>query len=382
MRKCTKLIILPLLFLVIISASACSVNGKDDAINFWIDAREQAIKSGDIEAYMQTVNADNYYLYNEEFNLISSLDAGELSSISVTASPVRNEEDAAVYKITQQYEYRGQDYRCSYNAHFIKDSGRLVYNGMESEMLSSGSAQVHYPDGYRDSAKGYASAVKYYLEKLNEVYAYSPDPEICIRIFDDHDVFLQSVKFDLPKWVGGWHEYGESVKIFVPGQHTAVYPEMIYHECSHRFLSEITNDNASYWMQEGFATLMETAIPTGLANIEFLYNNDIEGLKAAESLWKFGDFVEVNLEELSDPVQVTGYYSLSALCVEHIMDIMGIEDFLAVMSRMKENPQIHKTASEKIGVTNDLTIACISKRLGMAENDFYSLMDEFIDIYR
>ena len=327
---------------------------------------------------MKGVNDKNYFLYKEEYDLMTSLDKDVLSSIQITSSPVNESDNLSVYKILQEYNYNGKYYSCSYDARFLNVNGKLLYDGLFCNHADRNGATVQYPDGYESVANLLAEDADAFLNAINAYYTYTPDPGICIKVYDDQDIFLQSIKFDLPDWVGGWHEFGESIKIYWPYKNYEVDPATVYHETTHWFLSEITNDNAAYWIQEGLATLFETNLTTGLDNMAFLYNNDIVALAENGGIWDLEKLSSTNPEELTDIVMVRGYYALSALCVKHIIDTVGIERFLDVMDDLKSNDVIRTTASEKINETNNMSVRCLCSLLNTDEPEFYDMIDQYL----
>ena len=92
------------------------------------------------------------------------------------------------------------------------------------------------------------------------------DP-VSIKIYGDKDTFLYSVKLSMPDWAGGWYERGESIKTYLYESTKERYEYLVRHEATHMMLTAATNDNASYWMQEGFATTLPGYVTAGKLEI-------------------------------------------------------------------------------------------------------------------
>ena len=87
-------------------------------------------------------------------------------------------------------------------------------------------------------------------------YHWSPS-RVEIKLYHQPEVFRQSVKPSLPMWAGGWHESRQAIKFIGGIIEDSALSQGIVHELTHQMVSELTNDNAAYWLQEGMAMYYE-----------------------------------------------------------------------------------------------------------------------------
>lgn len=200
------------------------------------------------------------------------------------------------------------------------------------------------------------------LNWLERTFQWQPTSDIIIKLYPDRPAFLYSIKPSLPGWVAGWTESGESIKYWV-GAGSAPAADALLHESTHHMLSELSNDNAAYWLQEGLATWV-TATHAGTAGPGSSLLGPDRRLP-----WTLPELEAVNLEQL-DQRQASDYYAEAYLAVKYMLATYGIDKFKAVTAELAKHPANPVTASEKLAESGALTRDAISKALGIPYEQF------------
>jgi hypothetical protein len=199
-----------------------------------------------------------------------------------------------------------------------------------------------------------------------------------IKIYDEKNVFLNSVKLTLPNWAGGWYEANESIKFYSYSKNPEDYYNLMRHETTHMMLADVTNDNASYWLQEGFATTM----PNVLTNNELFIDKAIlRQFHDIGSLPNVKDHIDLNLENITERNNVRLYYSFSNAMVIYLLEKMDKDTLLDLFKELSAYPYIDLTVAEKIPQTNKRVLASLKKATGKSFEEFYKefhtwLLDE------
>ena len=189
-------------------------------------------------------------------------------------------------------------------------------------------------------------------------------------------MFLYNIKLSMPDWAGGWYERGESIKTYLYDTTQEYYEYLARHEATHMMLSAATNDNASYWMQEGFATTMPNYVVTGALEI-----NRIETLREAYAsgrLPTFREHAETDIESLSEIFDVRLYYGYSSAMVIFLLEQTSDDMLKRLFHELDTYPYISLTMSEKANDTQAITEKCFKKAMGKTFDQFYAGFEKWL----
>lgn len=334
-------------------------------LNALIADRVNAVNNGDQQLYLSTVLPGDSVLRKEEANLIRAASSLEITDYTLAASDIEQAEDGLTAVLQQSYKLDGKLHQCEFRAVFKTENGKLYYGGPDFEILENGHVRVCHLPGGESLAVALLQAESDALAQMERHLGFTPEGFITIKLFDDQQVFLQSIKLDLPEWVGGWHEYGEAIKSFTGayGSNAANYKPMLNHESTHRMVSELSNDNASYWLQEGLAGVLE----------DWLDNPDGEYLQPHEASMEYTPFAQhksIDLEKIGmeDPGAVGLYYATSKAYAAFLMDQFGWAKMREALEYMKKHELIPVTGAEKIIETNSRTDEAFKAVFGIADD--------------
>lgn len=196
---------------------------------------------------------------------------------------------------------------------------------------------------------------------LEQTFDWQPAADLEVKIYPNQPIFANSIKPGLMKSSAkGWSEVGEAIKYWTD-EDTAPPATVLLHETAHHMLSELTNDNASYWLQEGLATWTQSA-ESGQFDMAGV-RMDLGGTRLLYTL--------PQLETLSiERTPVHGYYGESMLVVKYLVDRYGMKKFRAITDELAKHPANPASNSEKVKATDDLTRQAISKVLAIPFDQF------------
>ncbi len=367
---------LPLALLLALSLAACSAAAlpaaQADELAGLLTAREQAVLTGDRDAYLQTVDPDDPVLLVEERNLIDAARGLAITTYTLDTANPKTDGDTLTATLTQRSTIDGEERSCSYPARFVRQDGEWYYAGPAFTRVSDGAVAVDYLGNSATLARALLGIEGEVLSTMEDQLGTAPRGDVTIRLYDDQQVFLQTVKLDLPAWVGGWHEYGEAIKTFVGGYGSAPedYRAMLCHETTHLLVSELSGDNAAYWLQEGLAGCLEEALPAG--------GSPTGALTLDDPAFSLVDLKAMDLEALEpgNP-DVTAYYATAKVYAAFLLDQYGWQRVQAMLERMAQRPMIEQSANEKRLETNTRTDEALAASFGFDDPGFQKSFDQW-----
>ncbi|WP_124726499.1 peptidase MA family metallohydrolase [Staphylospora marina] len=186
------------------------------------------------------------------------------------------------------------------------------------------------------------------LRAFGDRYDWNPR-RVEVKLYRQPEHFRHSVKLSLPEWAGGWHEANQSIKLVVgtPGDEKW-FARALVHELTHQMVSELTNDNAAYWLQEGAAMYYEVHLLPELKASHGLKLLEKTGAMSLEELKR------VRLESL-EGLDAYRYYLSAYAWFREETDNRGEQNWKRVFSRLKKHPYLDVDGDLKIPRTNLLT---------------------------
>lgn len=377
----TRLARIIALLMVLLALCGCHANTNIQAqaqVRALLDAREAGVNNADQQQYLSTVLPDDTVFLKEETNLIRAASGLGIKDCKLTAGAVSIKNDSELTAgLTQSYTLNGEARKCSYTALFVRENGKLYFDGPDFSIRQNSATKVYYLSD-RDSslAQQLLNEETNTLAAMQSQLGFTPEESVSIKIFDDQQVFLQSVKLDLPAWVGGWHEYGEAVKSYTGayGSDGENYQSMLNHETTHLMVSELSNDNATYWTQEGLAGIYENELTSPDSPL-------LSTQELSEDYTNYSEQKKIDLEKLdtNDGGAVEKYYATSKAYMAFLLDKFGWVKVRQMLEYMKKFELIPVTAAEKISTTNARTDEAIASVLGLkTDEEFQSAFDEWL----
>ena len=340
--------------------------------------QEAAIITADTGLMEQTINPADSWLKLEAAHLVADQKVWPVSGYKRTITDIAKEGAYYTGTVAQSFVFQGQEKESCEQRYFMFEDGQAYDMGTVLEKAKAGIVFISFPEGHYDFAKDLGDVTSEYVAAVNEMWGMSFRDPISIKIYGDKKVFLYNIKLSMPDWAGGWYERGESIKTYLYDTTQDYYEYLARHEATHMMLSAVTCDNASYWMQEGFATTMPVYVTTGALEI-----NRIDTLREAYGsgrLPTFQEHVETNIESLSEIFDVRLYYGYSSAMVIYLLEQTTDDTLKKLFNELNTYPYISLTLSEKARDTQVITEKCFKKATGKTFAQFYAGFDEWLKL--
>lgn len=331
-----------------------------------IKLKEQAVRTKDEELFISLIDPQNKKYLKEATNwfrdAIIYLDPNSYHLSIIKVIPL----DRSRFKVTlsQNYNKNGKSYEHIYDTLLFKGEegtldGDVFFNQIKKNHIAVKFDHLSLQSMAQDGAGVLVQAVDYFKDK----FKWEPQTEMELKLYSNPELFRQSVKLSLPTWVGGWNEYGESIKWVGKTEYDSLtFHSGLVHEVTHQMLGEMTNDNAAYWMHEGLATYHE------MEWIKRELGQKVT-LEPRPVLWTAQEMMNIRLEELDrDDAEV--YYYQAYLMVRLLTEHYGEQAILKWMLELKKNTYIEGTTLEKLHLSNERTIKAFEISTGDLFNAF------------
>jgi hypothetical protein len=342
-----------------------------------VGTQETAIRTADSELMATTIDPMDTWLMLEARHLAADQKVSPVENYTRSVSDISYTGYYYQGTLEQHFIFEGDERSSSELRYFIFQDGKAYDAGTALEKASSGQVFISFPDGEYDFAMQLADTTNEYVAAINDMWSMYFSDTISIKVYDSKEVFLYSAKLSMPGWVGGWYERGESIKTYLYDTSLERYQYLMRHEATHMMLADATNDNAAYWMQEGFATTMPGYAATGKLAI----NRESTVRQAMESgrLPTLAEHTAASLESMTDSFDVQLYYGYSSAMVVYLIEHTDDDTLIELFDELRTYPYISLTLSEKAMDAEAITEKCIKKATGLTLEEFYSGFDEWLE---
>lgn len=343
----------------IVSAKA-STPAVQQELKELIEQRQTAVNESNEELFVNTLDLKNVRFAKEQKNwfndAIQSIDKGSYH-LSIEKWG-RSQKGAQEIFLKQMYSMKGKIHSLSYLERFVwtqagwKDSDTPFITMKGDHLVIKYTAVDLEP-----LAKEALNSVEKGISFFNKRYGWQPNTMLEVKLYDNPEQFRQSIKLSLPQWAVGWNEYGESIK-FIGSKKwdKTIFASGLLHETTHQMLGDMTNDNASYWMQEGLATYYEQYFYPHLR----LFPDQSD-----KPTWTISEMSKINLEGLSDK-KAYQYYEQANSIVAFIISKYGEQKINLIMNSLNKQPYLEGTTSEKLKTSNLRTEQAVSNALNIS----------------
>ena len=281
-----------------------------------VGTQEAAIRTADSDLMAATIDPVDSWLMLESRHLVANQKVSPVTNYTRSVSDISYAGYYYLGTLEQHFTFEGDERSSSELRYFIFQDGKAYDAGTALEKASSGQVFISFPDGEYEFAMKLADAANDHVAKVNDMWSMDFSDTISIKVYGSKEVFLYSAKLSMPDWVGGWYERGESIKTYLYDAPVERYQYLMRHEATHMMLADATNDNAAYWMQEGFATTMPEYATKGKLAI----NRESIVKQAMESgrLPTLAEHTAANLESMNADFDVQLYYGFSSAMVVYL----------------------------------------------------------------
>jgi hypothetical protein len=262
--------------------------------------------------------------------------------------------------VEQSYRRKGTRYAVKFPLLFQRtDQGWRDSDYPFRHMTGTGVIVRYTDQRLHDQATVALGTVQRSLVQFRSKYGWTPRRDVEVKLYHHPEVFRQSVKLSLPMWAAGWHEAGQAIKFVGLSNVDDWEPSFamgIVHEMTHHMISELTGDNAAYWLQEGAAGYYQSHLLPGL-------KEDEDPTVSVTPLWTVRDLEQRNLERLSD-VEATQFYAQSRDFFQFLVERYGEKKLQRLFAVLAMFPVIDQDSSDKLAICNARTRKAVQKALG------------------
>ncbi|GEM_PF-4210157 len=338
---------------------------QQNSLNNYISTRENAVKNKDEVSFLSLFDLSDEFYYNEQKAWFTDLKKQTVSNYNLSiVSSTKIDEYSYKAALTETFNISEVNKKYTYNLVFKCFDDGYKETGIDMESIQLDGFTIYYNTTAKEYADELANIFNTKTKSLYKLFSYTPSFVGQARIYSNMTTMRGTIKPSTPDWVGGWNEYKQSIKI-------ACYDDIsfsdikdyidqtIIHEQIHAMLSDLSNDNLTYFTQEGFAMLFSsdklelTSADNATLKTLFAKNYNLIDLTTLES---------EHLEALQTP-DSSNYYTISKAYGYILYRDHGISGIGKLLAELKTNQYIELSSDDKLDTINSLTNDALKKVL-------------------
>jgi hypothetical protein len=306
--------------------------------------KQHAVNTGDLSMYLSTIYTDNHYRQEQKRWFLDAVSYIDSNSFRLKVTNLKRiSKDRYQVKVVQSYRKNNKQYIFRYPVDVKKSKKSWKDTDSLSFEMRSGHIVIKYSDpNLKEQAKRAIGILSRVSKVLGSKYNWYPSV-MEAKLYQEPELFRQSVKLSLPTWAGGWNEAKQSIKLVVSEEDKASLIHGLAHEYTHQLVSDLTNDNASYWLQEGAAMYYESLV-TGE---EPLLNKQFKPYSIVQ-------LEKMNLEQLPDS-EASRYYLSCYVQFRQLVQKFGEKTIANIFRKLHHYPYIDVDSAMKQKETNQRT---------------------------
>lgn len=328
---------------------------------------KKSVDENDQDLFMSYQNKENVTFYKEQKRWIEEAEFKKKQGYTVSIdfysfNQIDDTTGTVSFSVTMSHPKLGSTANpVTYQMKKVND--KWILNDVPFEKLStdSGNLIVYFTKGQEADAnqtlKDASDIVAFYSKKFN----WKAKP-ITIKIYSSPEAVSATVP-----WIslGGWNEMGESVKI-TTAQSQNIF-RFLAHELTHKMLGDMTNDNATIYIQEGFATYLEGTIGRDNSG-NVTYDPKPAREKAAKAIQvsnSVKSIDELGTIDYTDPEN--SMYRDGFLLSNYLIETKGLPAFFNMLHYLAKFEYIDKRSEHKMDTCQIRTLEAIEKIYGPAD---------------
>jgi hypothetical protein len=328
---------------------------------------EKAVESSDKDLFMNYQNQDNPLFYKEQQRwmeeAIFKKEQGYKVSVDLFNFSKENDSTGMVsFKVTMNQGNTGESIN-TVNYQMLKVKDRWVLNDVPFEKISSNNETitVYYFKGQEEAAqktlKDAIDLVDFYSIK----FSWRPEP-ISIKVYPTQPEISATVP-----WPGlsGWNEMGESLKI--TSELSSDIFHYLSHELTHKMVGDLSNDNATIYIQEGIATFFAGSIyreaSGGIAyKPELVTDNAVKAIEISRSVKTIEELGQI---DYTDPE--ASMYRDGFLITNYLIQTKGLSTYFNMLNYLSNFEYMDKRSEHKMDILHERTVEALEKVYGPTE---------------
>lgn len=331
-----------------------SFNNEKQAIQRVITQKETAVNQRNKSLFLSLAHPrNNMYIQEQKRWFDDAVHYMDTNSFRLNLLSMHKEgKDTIRVLVSQEYTRKGKVFRVQLPLRFQKTTKGWKDADIAFRQYTNGIFVVYYTDeAIQRQAKTALQSIQSATAEFRKRYNWNP-AKIEVKLYHQPEVFRQSVKPSLPSWAGGWHESKQAIKFIGGLVDDSAFLQGIVHELTHQMVSELTNDNAAYWLQEGAAMYYE----------RHLWGKCIQTLDRG-SLFSLSQLEGMNLENLSDR-EANRYYVSCYYIFKQLIQKYGERRIEKMLCCLRGYPEIDLDSVQKMQIINERTRKAVKAALG------------------
>lgn len=335
------------------------VKHRETEIQTFFDQRTEMVKNRDLTGFLRSISqtTDSFYYYEQLRWLQDAIDSINLPSYQVKVKKITKEQGFYIAEVVQEYQKQQQKHHITSRFALQKTPSGWLAKEYFVNLKQEGSIKVYYAHPkLQDKAVFALHCAKEAIAFLGENFGWKPQ-QVIVKLYDQPETFRTSVKLSLPHWAAGWHEHKEAIKL-IGSYDLSFLRDAITHELTHQMVSDLTHDNASYWLQEGAAMTYESLLLPNRQSSEL----------PKELRYSLKQLGELDLESLKDQ-EALRYYLSSKDLFQFLLGKYGQEKMKIVFQELRKYPEQDGDSRSKRVKNHQLTLEAFRNVYGLDEKE-------------
>lgn len=244
----------------------------------------------------------------------------------------------------------------------VNDNGWKL-DDLPFKVINDGIYSIYYLEKNEAEAEKLLADSKEIVDLYKTAFGWDP-AEINIKLFNQMNEMAATIPGIR---MSGWNEKGESFKVLYDGNSSGTF-QYLSHELTHTLLSDLTNDNASLYIQEGLATLLQKLVRVGSSGKVEMYldysDSFVDLTKQRGPLLTLEEVAKLNY---SDFESKDVFYKQGSFFVNFLIRAYGMDKFKEFLKELKTNPYLDQRQEHKADIGNRNTAAALEKVYGPLE---------------
>lgn len=219
----------------------------------------EAIQTGDVQGYMETVTRNDPYYYNEQLRWFDEMTTPGITGVSFEVEGVDLRNRTTLVATIRQCHMNGESFDFTYPLLMRFESGGWKDAGYDFVVLQRSRYTIKYMEG-EPRVEIFDQMISDGFDLMETFFEVKPDASFEIKLFHDREMLRQRTIPSVTWLFTGWGEPDESLKLYTGHPQVEPYYGTILHELTHHITMKISNNNLSAWLMEGLAIYYGNAV--------------------------------------------------------------------------------------------------------------------------
>ena len=339
------------------------IDEESDLVKSHFSQMIEAVKNNDKEEFLKFQNTSNSLFYKEQKRWIEeaifkknqgynfTVDLDDVNLISLEKGTI---------ELTVNMKNQDTESRNKVTYSILKLNNMWKIDDVPFEKITEGNITVLYVSDLEEQAMSVLKEASDLIELYSKEFDWDPK-EITIKLYDS----MEQVSATVP-WTGlaGWNETGESLKLMIPLMVPNMSFKILAHELTHKMLSDFSNDNLSLYLQEGFASFLQSVVEKDDTDKPIINLNNLA--EAEQRLLENEELVFLPISDMNklDYTQSFEISSTGFLLADYLITTQGFDTFFTMVKDLAIDPYMDSRSEHKLQILSERTTKALEKFYG------------------